>query len=1256
MVTDPKKKLKQVIGQRDPNAASAIDQNENNDKLERINSALESILSMQKTDKNDKEAANLNKSRELITQYLDKVKGEKGDKGDQGPTGRGLMGYPGPQGIQGLVGMTGPQGERGEKGDKGDPGERGLTGPSGPRGKDALTPNIDSKRILEILRKAKNEDKLDIADLRNGSQFTAAVGKLNKLDFSDMRWHGGGISTVVHDSSLVGDGTTASPLTVTGGTGQLTAAEVLWVEAGNLGDLKLVVRSAPSNISGYGQIYVKSDNTLYYLDQLGNETALSSGTVPGLVTVGMTGSGADYIVSNGSTTADVQINAAMTAISAAGTGTVFVLIGIYTISDLLNIPSGVKLIGAGLDFTTIKAVDAYAPASSPVIGGLTDGRIMLYGTSLTNNRVEGITWDLNVQNIPGLTNNTHHRCIYIVTSDNFVFTKCKTINTISWSVVFNTANELRIVDNIVLGGYSSTYLNNDGIVVRNGQYLWIQNNYVDTGAGGGTSSDDAIVVGSDSTSVYATTQYVEISGNDVSSTKQTGIKLIMAAGSLNDFNVHDNHIWQAHVGGVALQKFDAGAEIATNINIHDNKIENWGASTGSFDNAIVINYSGAGSGTLFRNVQINNNQIGTSVSTVARAIYVFATGSNLTIDGGQISAQTGVSGIEVGGSGKLVTDYQISNVNIDGSGGTTNYKGIQVYNGQRGQIFGNTIHGVTTGTTYGIILTGNSTSAYQNVFGNEIYNFDNGVAEVNAGADPDNNKFSNNQFNTVTTNYTVLGANTITNDFDGTTWVINKTNLAVNNSSTTLGVFTNSASSSSTAGGLLIGRSNDGAAMASGDRLGGFLVSGAATTGLPNSGGLTGFATETWSDTAQGTELRFEITPNTTATRAAKVKLGNDGNLTPFASGGSILGTTSLPWGGLVVTSANATGVTTSASLALSVNSLTTGTGLYVASSTLTSGLLVDLQVSGTAAAAGQVALNILTAGATATNAITTYGAQISNTHTNATSGTNIALYLNASGATTANYGLIVNAGNVGIGETAPANLLQVTGTSGGALLNLIRLKNNSTTTSTASGISFNNTTATSTTAQIQAIRISSSTDNDLVFSGNNTSSTLTEIARFVGATQGFSLVGKTTKYNNISTVSNGTPSEYATIDTTGSTANIGATLLYAVPASGAGMYRVSVLIVETTAASVSSTLPNAQIVYTDNETSGTITLDATPILGIAGIGQTGALTANTVGTTVSGVIVINAKASTNINYQTVNYASTAAGMAYAIHIKLEAL
>lgn len=151
-------------------------------------------------------------------------------------------------------------------------------------------------------------------------------------------------------------------------------------------------------------------------------------------------------------------------------------------------------------------------------------------------------------------------------------------------------------------------------------------------------------------------------------------------------------------------------------------------------------------------------------------------------------------------------------------------------------------------------------------------------------------------------------------------------------------------------------------------------------------------------------------------------------------------------------------------------------------------------------------------------------------------------------------------------------------------------------------------------------------------------------------------LSGKVTNYNSVATVSNGVPAEYATIDLTAQSANLGPSTLYAVPASGQGLYRVSAYVVLTTAGSISSVLPNVQIVYTDPDTNTSITIDATPILGVAGIGQTGALSANTVGTAASGVIVVSVKLSTTIQYQTVNYASVAAGMQYAIHLKLEAL
>ena len=152
------------------------------------------------------------------------------------------------------------------------------------------------------------------------------------------------------------------------------------------------------------------------------------------------------------------------------------------------------------------------------------------------------------------------------------------------------------------------------------------------------------------------------------------------------------------------------------------------------------------------------------------------------------------------------------------------------------------------------------------------------------------------------------------------------------------------------------------------------------------------------------------------------------------------------------------------------------------------------------------------------------------------------------------------------------------------------------------------------------------------------------------------SLKGKTVKYNDIATVGNGIPSIYAEINSTGLTANVAATDLLAAGSVVAGRYRITAYLVTTTAASVSSTMPNAQIVYTDSDSNTAVTLDVSPILGAAGLGQSGLLTANAVGTVFTGSVLIYAKVGVAIQYQTVNYASTAAGMAYALRITLERL
>lgn len=148
--------------------------------------------------------------------------------------------------------------------------------------------------------------------------------------------------------------------------------------------------------------------------------------------------------------------------------------------------------------------------------------------------------------------------------------------------------------------------------------------------------------------------------------------------------------------------------------------------------------------------------------------------------------------------------------------------------------------------------------------------------------------------------------------------------------------------------------------------------------------------------------------------------------------------------------------------------------------------------------------------------------------------------------------------------------------------------------------------------------------------------------------------ITKVARYNAIATTGNGVPSEYATVDLTGQTAAIATTTLYAVPSTGAGQYRVSWNAKVTTAAGSSSTLGALTITYTDPDgVAQTITAGAQTSAGAIATTSTG----NSTTTVLLGLpMLLNCKASTNIQYA-MAYASNAANaMAYNLHIKVEAL
>ena len=114
----------------------------------------------------------------------------------------------------------------------------------------------------------------------------------------------------------------------------------------------------------------------------------------------------------------------------------------------------------------------------------------------------------------------------------------------------------------------------------------------------------------------------------------------------------------------------------------------------------------------------------------------------------------------------------------------------------------------------------------------------------------------------------------------------------------------------------------------------------------------------------------------------------------------------------------------------------------------------------------------------------------------------------------------------------------------------------------------------------------------------------------------------------------------------TGQTAAIAATTIYT-PAA-AGLFRVSYAAKVTTPATTSSILGGAngfQVIYTDNDDSVVVTTPA---------GPTSAL--NSTQAWVNGTVLVNAKAATALQY---SFGYTSIGgtpMAYALHIRVEAL
>ena len=106
----------------------------------------------------------------------------------------------------------------------------------------------------------------------------------------------------------------------------------------------------------------------------------------------------------------------------------------------------------------------------------------------------------------------------------------------------------------------------------------------------------------------------------------------------------------------------------------------------------------------------------------------------------------------------------------------------------------------------------------------------------------------------------------------------------------------------------------------------------------------------------------------------------------------------------------------------------TSGTGFTWTTSTLTTGVIAALASTGTALSGTVSLVTIASTGANSNAAVTAQGLNISVGNTNGTSGTNVGLYLNASGATTNNWALQIAGGNIYTSSGAATYWLLSTG------------------------------------------------------------------------------------------------------------------------------------------------------------------------------------------------------------------------------------
>jgi hypothetical protein len=469
-----------------------------------------------------------------------------------------------------------------------------------------------------------------------------------------------------------------------------------------------------------------------------------------------------YQVSPTSTSSDIQINAAMLAVSRAGGGIVDIKHGTYIISNILQVPSNVYVRGAGIDITTIKADNGYNPSTSVYgTGGRRSVFIDYNSSPISNVRISDLTVDQNVQNIPGLSSDSTHRAFWFSGVNYLVIERVKVTNSINYMIYTGESNNVWFKDNIVLGGFSSTYNQNDGLHIRNSSNVWITNNVCDTNAGTGNSGDDCVVAVVDNN---ATSDMVNVvfTGNNIYGSGSRGIiGDIDSTFNIRNFTIANNNIASTTLGaGIKLYVADSTTGKYFGTTIGNNTMYRVGINGSDGGDCIRLDRDyGTSNRLVFEDITITGNTCKGQLTSSWYGVNFVGQATDIVIADNNFDDMSGLGGIKLGSSSNSITDFTVTGNKMNISGSASSAKGIWLYNAKRGIVNNNNIYGHTTGTTDCIYLESTSalTTTYNDVSHNNCYTFDNGIREVNSGANPDFNQYIGNIYNNVTTKETLLG-------------------------------------------------------------------------------------------------------------------------------------------------------------------------------------------------------------------------------------------------------------------------------------------------------------------------------------------------------------------------------------------------------------------------------------------------------------------------------------------------------------------